>query len=128
MSESYLPGRHRAKSVSGRCEVFARLGDDPGANRLEGPGNQCAGGLRMPTSAESLREVIDVQGASAAKRHLHLPVAEIAKEDRHPRARDGPRMLGDSVELLRPQRVLLHYAGRQRDPRQTDGLVDLERV
>src|SRR5687767_8476890 len=110
MCESYLAGRQGAKTASSRCEIFTRLRDDTGTNRIEGPRDERSRCLRVPTSAKALREPIDVDGSGAAKRHLHLTVAEVAEEDRHPRPRDGPRVLGDSVELLRSQRVFLHYS------------------
>src|SRR5688572_13346672 len=104
IAESYLVGRQPATSLGRLGKVLACLGDDASANAVQRTRNQRPRRFRVSAAAETLREAVHIHGPRTAEGHLHLPVAEIAEEDRHPGSRDRPRMLGDAIELLGAQR------------------------
>src|SRR5437764_4755621 len=88
--------------------------------------NQRASRAGMPAPAELLRELVDIDVASAAKRDLHLVVAEVTEEDRQPRTADRAWMLGDSFQIFGPQTILLRSASSDRDPGYSVFRIDLQ--
>src|SRR3954463_11285951 len=82
----------------------------------------------MAPAAELPREGVDVDVAGAAEGHLHLTVAKVTEKHRHPRSRDRSRVLDDAVEVFLTDAVLLECAGVHRQPRETERLIDAERI
>src|SRR5687767_15761998 len=80
----------------------------------------------MPAAGEFLRDLVNVDGASAAKRNLHLVVAQITEENREPGAANRPRMLSDPLEVLILETVLFGWSRRDGDPRDTVLGIDLQ--
>src|SRR5438067_12670902 len=80
----------------------------------------------MATAAETSRELIDVDVAGAPKGDLHLAIAKVPEEDRHPRAGDRSRMLDHAVEVLRADAMALEGARAHRQPGDATRLVDTE--
>ena len=97
-------------------EESARFSDDAVADGIQRAANERTSSLRVPTTAEAARERVDVHLPRAAERDLHLIVPQIAEEDGETGARDGTRMLGESIQLVGAHIVTLERSGRERDP------------
>src|SRR5687767_4839551 len=105
---------------------LARCSEDAFPHVIERAGDQRTGRARMTAAAEGAREGIDVHATRTAERCLDLPVAQVTEEHRHPCARDGTRVLDDSVEVFLAYVKLFHRRRRHGQPRQAYFLVHAE--